>query len=106
MRRSMEHWLDFSSAPSLEKTQAGECDFWCYYSELLERVDAGESDPRCPKCGSILKTANISFGQSLVSRDILRAEAAAKGCDVLLAVGSTLSVYPVANMVPIAKAAG
>lgn len=105
MRRRMDEWLDFSSMPRPEKVE-GYCDFWCYSHDLLQRVDGGETDPRCPKCGSILKTANISFGQSLVPGDIRRAEAAAKQCDVLLAVGSTLSVYPVANMVPISKAAG
>ena len=36
----------------------------------------------------------------------MRAEAAARGCDLLLAVGSTLSVYPAAGMVPIAARAG
>ncbi|CAE7726511.1 cobB2 [Symbiodinium sp. CCMP2592] len=106
MRRRMDEWLDFSSMPRLEKVEDGHCDFWCYSHDLLKRVDGGETDPRCPKCGSILKTANISFGQSLVPRDIRRAEVAAKQCDVLLTVGSTLSVYPVANMVPISKAAG
>ena len=53
-------------------------------------------------CGGILKSAVISFGQSLVAADLARAEAAAARCDVLLAVGSTLSVWPIAGMVPIA----
>ena len=61
---------------------------------------------RCPDCGGILKSATISFGQSLVAHDLARAEAAARHCDLLLAVGSTLSVYPVAGLVPIAKEAG
>ncbi|CAE7224886.1 EFHC1 [Symbiodinium natans] len=106
MRRRMDRWLDFSSAPCASEMSEKECDFWCYSSDLLQRVNAGEPDPCCPKCGSILKTANISFGQSLVPGDIRRAEVAAQECDVLLAVGSTLSVYPVANMVPISKRAG
>merc|ERR1711957_382293 len=82
------------------------CDFWCYSQNLLERVEAGDPDPRCPACGYLLKTANISFGQSLVEADIKRAMMAASECDVLLAVGSQLSVYPVASMVPAARAAG
>jgi len=104
MRRSMQRWLDFSRPPAL--AAGGECDFWCFSGEVLRRVEEGEVDPRCPSCGGILKTANISFGQSLVPGDIVRAEAAAQACEVLLAVGSTLSVYPVAGMVPIAKEAG
>ena len=55
-----------------------------------DRVRAGEADPTCAICGGILKSATISFGQSLVAEDLIRAEEAAANCDVLLAVGSTL----------------
>jgi NAD-dependent deacetylase len=72
----------------------------------LERVAAGEDDPACERCGGILKSATISFGQSLVTEDLQRADAAARSCDVLLAVGSTLSVYPIADVVPVAVASG
>ena len=54
----------------------------------------------------MLKSATISFGQSLVPDDLDRAFDAAGACDLLLAVGSTLSVYPVAAMVPTASRAG
>jgi NAD-dependent deacetylase len=72
----------------------------------LERVRAGERDPACLDCGGILKSATISFGQPLVAEDLERAERAAWSCDVLLALGSTLSVFPVAGVVPVAKRAG
>lgn len=72
----------------------------------LTRVRAGEEDPACRSCGGILKSATISFGQSLVAEDLLRSERAAKSCDLLLAVGTTLSVYPIAGIVPVAKRAG
>src|SRR5262245_19863509 len=72
----------------------------------LERVRAGEDDPECRTCGGILKSATISFGQSLVADDLVRAERAALACDLMLAVGSTLSVYPICDVVPIAKQAG
>jgi len=71
-----------------------------------ERVRAGEADPACLDCGGILKSATISFGQSLVARDLQRAESAAARCDLLLAVGSTLAVFPAAGLVPIAVHAG
>ena len=67
-----------------------------------ERVRAGEEDPACLACGGILKSATISFGQSLVPEDLARAEQAARSCDLLLAVGSTLAVFPAAGMVPLA----
>lgn len=69
----------------------------------LQRVRDGEPDPACLLCGGILKSATISFGQALNQADLLRAEEAAGRCDLLLAVGSTLSVYPAAGVVPIAK---
>ncbi|MGQ0832702.1 MAG: SIR2 family NAD-dependent protein deacylase [Microthrixaceae bacterium] len=74
--------------------------------QALARVAAGEDDPPCQRCGGILKSATISFGQALVTEDLDRAEAAARSCDLLLAVGSTLSVYPIAGVVPVAKASG
>jgi NAD-dependent protein deacetylase/lipoamidase len=72
----------------------------------LDRVRAGEDDPDCRTCGGILKSATISFGQNLVADDLARAADAARRCDLLLAVGSTLSVYPVADMVPVARMGG
>jgi NAD-dependent deacetylase len=71
----------------------------------LDRVRAGEEDPPCKSCGGILKSATISFGQALVPEVINRAMGAAEKADLLLAIGTTLSVYPVAGVVPLAKAA-
>jgi NAD-dependent deacetylase len=71
-----------------------------------DRVRAGEADPACAAvldigddgavCGGILKSATISFGQSLVAEDLFRAEQAAADCDLLLAV------FPAAGVVPVA----
>jgi NAD-dependent deacetylase len=72
----------------------------------LARVRAGEADPPCRSCGGILKSATISFGQNLVPEDLMRCERVAQECDLLLAVGSTLAVYPVAGVVPIARHGG
>ncbi|HEY8553394.1 MAG TPA: Sir2 family NAD-dependent protein deacetylase [Burkholderiales bacterium] len=73
---------------------------------VLERVRAGEADPPCELCRGILKSATISFGQALAPEVIERAMRAASEADLLLAIGSSLQVYPVANVVPCAKAAG
>jgi NAD-dependent deacetylase len=72
----------------------------------LDRVRAGDDDPACLGCGGLLKSATVSFGQSLDPGDLLRAEQAAEECDLLLAIGSTLSVFPIAAMVPMASRAG
>src|SRR6516164_6882882 len=73
---------------------------------VLERVKAGEEDPRCVECGGVLKSATISFGQMLDPAVLAAAEDAAVDCDLLLAIGSTLTVYPAAGLVPLSKQAG
>ena len=72
----------------------------------LDRVRAGEDDPPCLLCRGILKSATISFGQNLVVDDLVRSERAARDCDLLLAVGSSLAVYPAAGLLPLAARAG
>jgi NAD-dependent deacetylase len=62
----------------------------------LDRVRAGDPDPSCPACGGILKSATVSFGQSLNAQDLARAEQAAAASDLFLAIGTSLTVYPVA----------
>jgi NAD-dependent deacetylase len=72
----------------------------------LDRVEAGERDPECRSCGGILKSATISFGQSLMVEDLMRAERAAAHCDLFLAAGTSLAVYPVALLPQVALEAG
>lgn len=72
----------------------------------LERVAAGEPDPACLVCGGILKSATISFGQELEARAVDAAVAAARDCDVFLAVGTSLQVWPVAGLVEVALRSG
>ena len=83
-----------------------ECEYRDDIEVVLDRVREGEEDPMCTFCGGILKSATISFGQNLVFEDLQRAEVAANECDLMLAVGSTLAVYPIANVVPIAASHG
>lgn len=73
---------------------------------VLDRVRQGEADPACHECGGILKSDTISFGQALVPEVIERALLLASECDLLIAVGSTLQVYPVAGAVPLAAGNG
>jgi NAD-dependent deacetylase len=78
----------------------------------LDRVLEGDLDPHCETlvagvaCGGLLKTAVVSFGQQLSQRDFARAEHLAKTCDLLMCVGSTLMVHPVAGLVPKAVSRG
>jgi NAD-dependent deacetylase len=91
---------------TMRRVRCWSCDDVRPMAYALERVRAGEDDPPCELCGGILKSDTISFGQQLVPEVIERAFAVADQADVLLAVGSTLQVYPVANVVPVAKQAG
>lgn len=72
----------------------------------FERVRAGEADPACLSCGGILKSATISFGQGLVAEDLARSQQAALECDLMFAIGTTLAVFPIAAVVPVAHRAG
>jgi len=83
-----------------------ECGWKGPMQATLERVRRGEEDPSCERCGGILKSDTISFGQALVPHVIDRAMRVAEEADLLLAVGSTLQVYPAAHAVPIAKSNG
>jgi NAD-dependent deacetylase len=65
-------------------------------SPVLDRVAAGDDDPRCLACGGLLKSATISFGESLDPAVLQRAHDATFGCDAFLALGTSLVVHPVA----------
>ena len=82
------------------------CDYLTTMEAVLDRVRAGEEDPACPTCGGIMKSATISFGQPLISADLQRAQQAADEADLLLAIGSSLTVNPIASTVPRAKRGG
>ena len=73
---------------------------------VLERVRQGDDDPHCTSCGGLLKSATISFGQALVPEDLERAQLAAANSDLFLAIGTSLTVYPVAALPEIALQAG
>ena len=64
----------------------------------LEAFSKSGEPPACELCGGFLKSATISFGQSLRDRDLDRACAAAELADLVMALGSTLSVHPAASI--------
>jgi NAD-dependent deacetylase len=91
---------------TVRRTMCWACGQRTPMAETLARVRAGEADPACRDCGGILKSDTISFGQMLVPAVIERAMAVTEEADLLLAVGTTLQVYPVAGMVPAAAENG
>ena len=75
-------------------------------AEARDRVRAGEDDPRCTDCGGILKATTIMFGEMLDVDVLSRAREAALGCDLFLAIGTSLGVHPAAGLVDIASMVG
>ena len=73
---------------------------------VLDRVRKGDEDPHCEQCGGLIKSATISFGQALIAEDLERAQFAAANCDLFLAIGTSLTVYPVAALPEIALQCG
>jgi NAD-dependent deacetylase len=68
-------------------------------------LKAGEI-PYCRRCGGLVKTATISFGQPMPAEPMARAEAATRDCDAFLVLGSSLVVYPAAGFPRLAKRGG
>jgi NAD-dependent deacetylase len=91
---------------TMRKVMCWDCGMRAPMQKALDRVRAGEEDPKCRQCGGILKSDTISFGQQLVPEVIDRAMRVAGEGDVFIAVGTTLQVYPVAGPVEVARDAG
>jgi NAD-dependent deacetylase len=72
----------------------------------VARVEAGEQDPACLRCGGILKAATVSFGQGIPAEVWARAEAMTAACDAFVAVGSSLVVQPAASLPRTARRLG
>lgn len=66
---------------------------------VLEWVEAGQEDPRCPNCGSVVKTDTIMFGEQLTEEEVQQAAEFLDTCDSVLVVGSTVSVWPASEVV-------
>lgn len=78
-----------------------------YENEAVKQMWAETGDaPDCTSCGGIIKAATISFGQAMPEAEMERATDEALGCDLMLAIGSSLVVYPAAGVPITAKQNG
>lgn len=66
---------------------------------VLQWVEAGQEDPKCPKCGGLVKTETVMFGEMLPEREVRQASLFLAMADAVLVVGSTVSVWPAAEIV-------
>lgn len=99
-------WLVHEVHGSARRWRCQDCAAGGPISELTLRVLAGEADPRCPHCGGITRAATILFGEGLDPQVLGASLRTVQTSDLLLVVGSSLLVQPVAGLVPHAHALG
>jgi NAD-dependent deacetylase len=69
-------------------------------------LEAGVEIPSCDECGGILKSATISFGQSMPEKEMMEAHLHSENAEVFIVIGSSLVVYPAAQLPLLAKQSG
>ena len=82
------------------------CGFAAPFTWAFERIDEGDPDPACPQCGGLVKSSTISFGQRMDHEALDAAAGLVDAADLVLAVGSSLQVYPAADLPAAAARAG
>lgn len=82
------------------------CEVRYELAPIYERFKRDEEPPACDHCGGIVKTATISFGQLMPVREMARSQEVAENCDLFIAIGSSLVVYPAASYPIVAKECG
>jgi NAD-dependent deacetylase len=73
---------------------------------VKQRFEASGIAPDCPVCDEPVKTATISFGQAMPEDEMRRATELARRCDLFIAIGSSLVVWPAAGFPLMAKNGG
>jgi len=74
--------------------------------DVLDNLNLEKGAPLCKQCGGLLKPNTVSFGQNLREQDLERANTLSLSCDLLIVVGSTLTVHPASSFPTIAKENG
>jgi NAD-dependent deacetylase len=83
-----------------------ECGTRYSLDEMQTVFETTGEPPTCEVCGGLVKSATISFGQSMPEREMRRAQEATEACDLMIAIGSSLVVYPAAGFPVMAKRLG
>ena len=82
------------------------CETRYELADLKQQFDAIGRVAPCSRCGGIIKTATISFGQAMPEREMARAGRVTRDCDLFVVVGSSLVVYPAAGFPELSKQLG
>lgn len=88
------------------RAQCIECDEEYFGRTVHESVAQGEIPPKCEKCGGILKSEAILFGESLPQEPMAKAVELCRNTDLMIVIGTSLTVYPAAFLPQLAKNAG
>lgn len=83
---------------NIRRVHCVECDANWETKEVLAWVESGQDDPKCPQCGGIVKTTTVMFGEPLPMHEWSAALVMAASAEAVLVVGSTLSVFPAADI--------
>ncbi len=99
--------------------RAGSPEVLCLHGNLMDnqwllpakpccdmRFTEDDAPPQCPGCGNYLRPAVVWFGENLPHAALQQAQDAAKGCDVMLVIGTSGNVYPAAGLAHIAARGG
>ncbi len=82
---------------NLTKVRCTECEF---------KMDRVEGERECPLCGGKLVSTVVNFGQPLPAKDLAESYEHSRQCDLFIVVGSSMVVYPAADMPRVALQAG
>jgi NAD-dependent deacetylase len=91
---------------TMHDTICVQCGHRSATAEVLSRIAAGAATPPCVHCGGILKTASTMFGQTMSPAVFARASRAVAACELVLAVGTTLTIEPAGSLCASAVHAG
>ncbi len=83
-----------------------DCGMAVEIAAVLAHFETHGQAPDCASCGGLIKTATISFGQPMPEPEMARAETATLACDLMLVLGSSLTVYPAAGFPLLARRNG
>jgi NAD-dependent deacetylase len=91
---------------SIEWSVCLSCGARVRIGDVVTLLTGGEGAPRCPTCGAPLKPDVVLFGELLPEPALMEAQELATGADLMLCVGSSLEVYPVAGLPAITHGGG
>ena len=91
---------------SIEQSVCLECGGRLPLDEVIGRLGGGRGAPRCPGCAAPLKPDVVLFGELLPERAMSEAQALALDADLMVCVGSSLEVYPVAGLPAMTRGGG